>query len=155
MNSNVEILLVEDNSHDIELTLHAFQKNHIANRVHVVRDGAEALEYAFCTGAYADRDRNNIPRLILLDIKLPKIDGIEVLRQLKANPLTRLIPVVVLTASRQESDLMETYEVGVNSYIVKPVDFGQFVEAIRNLGLYWLILNELPSNLKGPKPCNP
>ena len=145
MNTNfVEILLVEDNPNDVELTLHAFKKHHIANRVHVVGDGAEALEYIFGTGAYADRDVNNHPKVILLDLKLPKVDGLEVLRRIKGDARMRAIPVVVLTSSREEGDIVETYKLGVNSYIVKPVDFEQFSEAVRQVGLYWMLLNQPP-----------
>ncbi|MBU4224827.1 MAG: response regulator [Chloroflexi bacterium] len=141
----VEILLVEDNPNDVELTLHALKKNNIANRIEVVRDGAEALEFIFATGAYADRQNVEKPRVILLDLKLPKVDGLEVLRQIKADPRTRTIPVVALTSSREERDIVESYKLGVNSYIVKPVDFEQFTEAVRQLGLYWLLLNQPPA----------
>ncbi len=141
----VEILLVEDNPNDVELTLHALKKNNIANQVHVVRDGAEALEFIFCTGAYASRDINHNPKVILLDLKLPKVDGLEVLRQVKANERTRMIPVVVLTSSREEKDIVESYRLGVNSYIRKPVDFEQFTEAVRTMGMYWLLLNQPPT----------
>ena len=140
----VEILLVEDNPNDVELTLHAFKKNKISNPVHVVRDGAEALEFIFATGAYAGRNVNNTPKVILLDLKLPLVDGLEVLRQVKADPRTRMIPVVVLTSSREERDIVGSYKLGVNSYIVKPVDFEQFTEAVRQLGLYWVLLNQPP-----------
>jgi two-component system response regulator len=141
---SVEILLVEDNPNDVELTLHAFNKHNLANHIEVVRDGAEALEFIFCTGAYAQRRIENGPKVILLDLKLPKVDGREVLRQIKADPRTRAIPVVVLTSSREERDIVESYQMGVNSYIVKPVDFEQFTEAVLNLGMYWLLLNEPP-----------
>jgi two-component system response regulator len=140
----VEILLVEDNPNDVELALHALKKNNIANRIEVVRDGAEALEFIFCTGAYASRSIDHAPKVILLDLKLPKVDGLEVLRQIKSDPRTRAIPVVVLTSSREERDIVESYNLGVNSYIVKPVDFEQFTEAVRTLGLYWLLLNQPP-----------
>lgn len=140
----VEILLVEDNPNDVELTLHALKKNNIANQVHVVRDGEEALEYIFCTGVYADRDINHNPKVILLDLKLPKVDGLEVLRQVKANPRTQMIPVVVLTSSREDRDIVESYKLGVNSYIRKPVDFEQFTDAVRTMGMYWLLLNQPP-----------
>ena len=142
--SAVEILLVEDNPNDVELTLRVLQKNNISNRIHVVRDGAEALEFVFCTSAYADRSIENGPKVILLDLKLPKVDGLDVLRQIKADPRTKAIPVVVLTSSREERDIVESYRLGVNSYIVKPVDFEQFTEAVRQLGLYWLLLNQPP-----------
>lgn len=143
-NNQVEILYVEDNPNDIELTLHAFQKNNIVNQIHVVRDGAEALDYLFGTGAYADRDLNARPKVILLDLKLPKVDGLDVLRRIKTDARTKTLPVVVLTSSREERDIVESYNLGVNSYIIKPVDFEQFTVAISQLGLYWLLLNEPP-----------
>ena len=142
--NDVEILLVEDNPNDVELTLHALKKNNIVNRVEIVRDGAEALDYLFATGMYAGRDISSHPKVILLDLKLPKIDGKEVLRRIKADPRTQTIPVVMLTSSREESDLVESYHLGVNSYIRKPVDFEQFTEAVRTIGMYWLLLNEPP-----------
>lgn len=138
------ILLVEDNPDDEALTLRAIKKNNIGNNVTVVHDGAEALEFLFCTGAYTDRDPNNKPQVILLDLKLPKVDGLEVLRQIRANESTRLLPVVILTSSTEEQDLIKGYGLGANSYVRKPVDFNQFVESVRQLGLYWLILNEAP-----------
>jgi two-component system response regulator len=138
------ILLVEDNPDDEVLTLRAFKMNNMLNRVVVARDGVEALEYLFGTGAYAGRDPSVNPQVILLDLKLPKVDGLEVLRQLRADPRTHLVPVVVLTSSNEERDLVDSYQLGVNSYIRKPVDFVQFVEAVRQLHLYWLILNESP-----------
>ncbi len=141
----VEILLVEDNPNDVELALHALKRNNLANHIHVVRDGAEALDFIFCTGAYAHRNLANSPKVILLDLKLPKVDGLEVLRQVKGDPRTQAIPVVVLTSSREELDIVESYQLGVNSYIVKPVDFEQFTEAVRQLGLYWVLLNQPPS----------
>ena len=142
--NEVEILLVEDNPNDVELTLRALKKHNITNKVHVVKDGAEALEYIFATGAYASRDINYIPKVILLDLKLPKVDGLEVLRQIKSNERTKLIPVVVLTSSKEERDLVESYRLGANSYIAKPVDFESFVKAVSELGLYWLLLNQPP-----------
>ena len=142
----VDVLLVEDNSDDVTLALHAFKKNNFSNRVHVARDGAEALEYIFCTGVYAGRKIEQVPKFILLDLKLPKVDGLEVLKRIKSDPRTKNTPVVMMTSSREESDLVASYALGVNSYIVKPVDFQQFVESARTLGLYWLLLNEAPSS---------
>ena len=136
------ILLVEDNADDEALTLRALKKNNIGNTVVVVRDGAEALDFLFCSGAYADRDPRDKPQVILLDLKLPKVDGLEVLRRIRADPSTRTLPVVILTSSKEEQDVVNSYLIGVNSYVRKPVDFIQFVEAIRQLGLYWLVLNE-------------
>ena len=138
------ILLVEDNADDELLTLRALKKNNIGNNVFVVRDGAEALDFLFCTNVYADRDPHDLPRLILLDFKLPKMDGPEVLRRLRADERTRLLPVVMLTSSNEERDLIEGYKSGANSYLRKPIDFTQFMEYIRELGLYWLKLNEAP-----------
>jgi len=138
------ILLVEDNPDDEALTLRALWKNNIGNRVVVVRDGAEALDFLFCTGAYADRDPREMPHMILLDLKLPKVDGLEVLRRIRADERTHLLAVVILTSSNEEQDLIEGYKNGANSYVRKPVDFTQFVEAVRQLGLYWLVLNEAP-----------
>ena len=138
------ILLVEDNDDDVELTLRALRRNRVANRVDVVRDGAEALEYLFATGSYAGRDVRDTPNLVLLDLKLPKVGGLEVLERLRADPRTRRLPVVILTSSKEESDLARSYDLGANSYIRKPVDFTQFMEAVNQLGLYWLVLNEAP-----------
>ena len=138
------ILLVEDNPDDEALTLRALKKNHIRNEVFIERDGAEALDFLFCTGAYADRDPREMPQMILLDLKLPKVDGLEVLRRIRADERTRLLAVVILTSSNEEQDLLEGYKKGANSYIRKPVDFNQFAEAIHQLGLYWLVLNERP-----------
>ncbi len=140
----VEILLVEDNPTDVELTLRALKKNNLANKVHVVTDGEQALEFIFASGSYKGRDINHKPRVILLDLKLPKVDGLEVLRKIKSDERTKNIPVVVLTSSKEERDRMESYRLGVNSYIAKPVDFSQFTKAVSELGLYWLLLNELP-----------
>lgn len=140
----VEILLVEDDPNDVDLTLYAFRKNNLTNEIQVVRDGAEALDYLFCRGQYSDRKMEDKPRVILLDLKLPKVDGLEVLRQIKSDPVLKVIPVVVLTSSKEEKDLVESYHYGVNSYIHKPVDFDEFVEAVAQLGLYWLLLNEPP-----------
>jgi two-component system response regulator len=145
MTDATEILLVEDNPNDLELALHALKKNNLANRIHVARDGAEALEFLFCTGRYADRRIEEPPKVILLDLKLPLVDGLEVLQRIKADPRTRSIPVVALTSSRQERDLAESYGLGVNSYILKPVDFDQFIDVVRQLGLYWLLLNQPPA----------
>jgi two-component system, response regulator len=144
MSDAFEILIVEDNPLDLEMTLRGLRKANIANRIHVARDGAEALEFLFCEGAYADRRIEDAPRLVLLDLKLPKVDGLEVLARLKGDPRTRGIPVVMLTSSKQQSDLVESYQLGVNSYIVKPVDFENFVRAARELGTYWLLLNQAP-----------
>lgn len=143
---SVEILLVEDNPNDELLALHAFKKHNLANKVYVVRDGAEALEFVFCTGAYAERPFEN-PRVILLDKKLPLVDGMDVLRQIRADPRTRLIPVVMLTSSAEDRDIIESYQLGVNSYIVKPVNFEQFSETARQLGYYWLRINQQPSEV--------
>ena len=138
------ILVVEDNPDDEALTLRALKKNHIGNEVFVVRDGAEALDFLFCTGTYAERDPREVPEMILLDLKLPKVDGLEVLRRIRADERTCLLAVVILTSSNEEQDLLEGYKNGANSYIRKPVDFNQFVEAVRQLSLYWLVLNEAP-----------
>ena len=143
---SVEILMVEDNPNDELLALHAFKKHNLANKVHVVRDGAEALEFIFCTGAYAQRRFEN-PRVILLDKKLPLVDGMEVLRQIRADPRTCLVPVVMLTSSAEDRDVIESYQLGVNSYIVKPVDFEQFTETARQLGYYWLLINKQPTDV--------
>ncbi|MDY7077785.1 MAG: response regulator [Chloroflexota bacterium] len=140
--NSVEILLVEDKPSDVELTIRALRKHNLANHIEIVRDGAEALDFLFCTGAYADRDIADTPKLILLDLKLPKVNGLEVLERLKSEPRTKTIPVVVLTSSREEQDIIESYQLGVNSYIAKPVDFDQFTKAVQQLGLYWLLLNE-------------
>jgi CheY-like chemotaxis protein len=142
LTNGIEILLVEDNPNDVELTLRALKKNNLTNPIQVVRDGEEALEFIFGEGQFNGRDVNHHPKVILLDLKLPKVDGLEVLKRIKADPRTRMIPVVVLTSSREERDIIESYKLGVNSYIRKPVDFEQFTEAVRTLGLYWLLLNE-------------
>jgi two-component system, response regulator len=136
------ILLVEDNPDDEELTLRALKKSNISNPVAVARDGVEALDYVFARGAYAGRDTRDQPQVVLLDLKLPKLDGLEVLRALRAEPRTKRLPVVILTSSAEEQDILAGYDLGANSYIRKPVDFTQFVEAVRQLGLYWLVLNE-------------
>jgi CheY-like chemotaxis protein len=140
----VELLIVEDNPQDLELSLRALRKAHISNRIHVARDGAEALEFVFCEGAHAQRKITDGPRVIMLDLKLPRIDGIEVLRRIKSDPRTKMIPVVMLTSSKEQSDVVESYNLGVNSYIVKPVNFERFAEAVRDLGLYWLLFNQPP-----------
>ena len=147
----VEILLVEDNPNDVELTLHALGRHNVTNRIEVVRDGAEALEFLFCTGAYADREIENSPKLILLDLRLPKVDGLGVLRRIREDPRTRRTPVTVLSSSREEPDIAKAYELGANSYIIKPVDFEQFTEAVRQLGLYWLLLNVPPGKPGGTR----
>jgi two-component system response regulator len=139
-----DILLVEDNPNDAELTLRALKKARVANEIHVVRDGAEAIEFLFGEGAHAGRAGSALPRIVLLDLKLPKADGLEVLRRVKGDPRTKLIPVIVLTSSREESDLVASYHLGANSYIVKPVDSDKFFEAVHQIGLYWLLLNEPP-----------
>lgn len=147
----VEILLVEDNPSDVELTLNAFEKQHLANRVHVVRDGAEALDYLFGTGPYAGRTCWNVPKLILLDLKLPKVGGVEVLRRLRADLRTQMIPVVVLTSSREEKDIEATYRLGINSYIVKPVEFSRLTELIAQICTYWLSVNLQPPQTTQPQ----
>jgi len=144
-----DILLVEDNPDDVELTLRAMRKFNIVNDITVVRDGVEALDYLFCTGPYAGRDQSLMPAIILLDLKLPRIDGLEVLRCIRADSRTKLIPVAILTSSKEESDISNGYQLGANSYVRKPVDFSQFAEAVRNLGLYWLMLNEPPPAKEG------
>ena len=145
MTNGLEILLIEDNPEDVEITLRAFQKHHIANKIHVVRDGEEALECLFSTGRYAEHSLCQNTKLILLDLKLPKVDGLEILQKCKSDPRTRHIPIVVLTSSREEQDLARSYNYGVNSYVVKPVDFPQFTDAVRQLGLYWMLLNQTPA----------
>jgi two-component system response regulator len=141
----VEILLVEDNPDDVELTLLALRRHNLANHVEVVRDGAEALDFVFGVGPFTGRQLRDGPKVILLDLKLPKVDGLEVLRRLKADARTRMLPVIVLTSSQEERDIVESYQIGVNSYIVKPVDFAEFVEAMRQVGLYWLLVNQAPT----------
>jgi CheY-like chemotaxis protein len=140
----VEILIVEDNLDDLDMALRALRKAHLANSIQVARDGVEALEYIYGRQTGDGRQPEHLPRVILLDLKLPKLDGLEVLKRLKANPLTRLIPVVVLTSSREQRDIVESYHLGVNSYIVKPVNFEQFAAAVAELGMYWLLLNQTP-----------
>ena len=139
----LRILFIEDNPNDVELALDALREQKLANRIQVVRDGAEALDFLFRTGVYASR-QNNFPKLVLLDLKLPKISGLEVLAHIRADPRTQALPVVVLTSSREETDIVESYNLHVNSYIVKPVDYEQFTEAVRQIGFYWLLLNQPP-----------
>lgn len=140
--NEVEILLVEDSPYDSEMALRALKENHLTNEVLVVRDGEEALDFLYARGEYKDRDPNAKPKIILLDLKLPKVGGKEVLRTIKSDPDKKMIPVIVLTSSEEEKDIVESYQLGVNSYIVKPVDFDKFVDAVRELGLYWLLLNK-------------
>jgi two-component system response regulator len=140
----MEILLVEDNPADVELTLRALKKHNLANQVKVVNDGAQALDYLFASGAYEGKNSQPPPKVVFLDLKLPKVDGREVLRRMKADAKTRIIPVVVLTSSQEERDIAESYKLGANSYVVKPLDFEKFVEAVAELGLYWVLLNQAP-----------
>jgi CheY-like chemotaxis protein len=140
----VEILLVEDNLQDLELTQRALQKANLANSIHIARDGAEALEFIFCEGAHAARKIEDGPKLVLLDLKLPKFDGLEVLRRIKSDLRTKTIPVVILTSSKEQKDVIESYQLGVNSYIVKPVNFERFAAAVQEVGMYWLLLNQPP-----------
>ena len=144
MTDVVEILLVEDNPSDIKLAMHAFQKNNLANNVKVLRDGAEALEYVFCTDRYVDRKGHGQPKVILLDLKLPLVDGLEVLRRIKSDPETKAIPVVVMTSSTEDRDMVDSYQLGVNGYVQKPLDFEQFISAVRQIGLFWLLVNKVP-----------
>ncbi|MEO5804294.1 MAG: response regulator [Verrucomicrobiota bacterium] len=144
MNTAIEILLVEDNPDDVELAMFALKKNNFANTVHVARDGEEALEFLFCRGAHSTRCFDRPPKVVLLDLKLPKIDGLEVLRTLKTDPRTKALPVVVMTSSKQQRDMVEGYKLGVNSYIQKPIDFAEFREIIKQLGYYWLVINQPP-----------
>ena len=144
MEEKKTILLVEDNPDDVELTLRALKQYNIRNEIAVVRDGAEALDYLFATGTYSNRDTSVMPAVVILDLKLPKVDGLEVLQRMRADERTKLVPVVILTSSREEQDMINGYKFGANSYVRKPVDFTQFVEAARRLGLYWLVINEPP-----------
>jgi CheY-like chemotaxis protein len=141
---DIEILLVEDNPKDVKLTLHALRIEKLANSILVARDGEEALDFLFCRGQFSDRSFEQKPRLVLLDLKLPKVDGLEVLRAAKGDPRTKALPIVVLTASREEKDLMESYRLGVNAYIQKPVEFDSFRQAVKQLGLFWLVVNQPP-----------
>jgi CheY-like chemotaxis protein len=141
------ILLIEDNPDDIELTIRAFKKNNLKNEITIIKDGEKALDYINCTGEFSSRDKNKQPAIILLDLKLPKVDGIEILKHIKANPKMRIIPVIILTSSLEEKDIENGYSFGANSYIRKPVDFNKFQEAVQHLGLYWLLLNELPKEI--------
>ena len=147
--NQIELLIVEDNEEDLEMTLRALKNAKLANHIHVAYDGVEALDFLFGTGPYAGRDLGAGPQVILLDLKLPRVDGLEVLRRLRADERTRLLPVVILTSSIEEQDRILGYGLGANSYVHKPVDFGEFVEAVRQLGLYWLVLNEAPPQLRG------
>lgn len=142
--NEIEVLLVEDNPHDAEMTLSALKRHHLANRLHHVKDGAEALAFIFATGAYSTRKVECSPKVVLLDLKLPKVDGLEVLKKMKSDERTQMTPVVVLTSSNEERDVFDSYRLGVNSYIVKPVDFEKFAESMRQLGLYWLLVNRSP-----------
>jgi two-component system response regulator len=142
--NHVEILLVEDNMNDVELIIQALHEVNLADNLFHVHDGAEALEFIFATGLYAARNAKNLPKVILLDIKMPKVDGIEVLREIRANPLTKLIPVVIMTSSKEEQDIIRSYELGVNSFVVKPLDFNDFAKAVGELGLYWVLTNQPP-----------
>jgi len=142
----VEILIVEDSPYDLEMTLRGFRQAHLVNHIQVARDGEEALDFLFCRGAFAGRCAEQRPRVILLDLKLPKVDGLEVLAQVKADPSLRTVPVVMMTSSQEQSDLVRSYELGVNSYIVKPVQFDGFVKAVQDIGLYWMLLNQPPTS---------
>jgi two-component system response regulator len=142
--NEIEILLVEDNADDLEMTLRALRKANLANHIHIARDGAEALDFIFCQGVHTGRRMENVPKVVLLDLKLPKVDGMEVLHRMKADPRTKSIPVVMLTSSKEQKDLLESYDAGVNSYIVKPVNFERFAIAVQELGMYWLLLNQQP-----------
>jgi CheY-like chemotaxis protein len=142
----IDILLVEDTSQDLELTLRALRKANLVNRIEVARDGAEAIDIIFCEGAHAGRRIEDAPKVILLDLKLPKVDGLEVLQRVKGDPRTKTIPVVVLTSSKEQKDVVESYQLGVNSYIVKPVNFDRFASAVQDLGMYWMLLNQPPIN---------
>jgi two-component system response regulator len=146
MNSvEADILLVEDSKDDAELAIHALRREHLANNIFVVRDGEEALDFLFCRGPFAERSFEHLPKLVLLDLKLPKVDGIQVLKQIKEDPRTKAIPVVILTSSKEERDLVRSYDLGANSYIQKPVDFEQFRQTVKTVGLYWMVINQRPA----------
>jgi CheY-like chemotaxis protein len=147
---NKVLLLVEDNASDEKLTIRAFKKSNVANEIVVVRDGEEALEYLFGTGRFAGRDVNDLPTVVLLDLKLPRIDGLEVLRRIRADERTKLVPVIILTSSKEDEDRTRGYSLGANAYVRKPVAFSEFTEAIRTLGLFWLVLNQPPPASRGP-----
>lgn len=147
MENAVEILLVEDNPQDAEMAIRALKKNNLANHLIHVKDGEEALDFIFTRGSFSDRKGKSNPKVILLDLKLPKVGGLEILKEVKSNPNTKTIPVVVLTSSKEENDMVESYKLGVNSYIVKPVDFDKFINCIKDLGMYWLVVNQLPNNI--------
>lgn len=147
MENAVDILLVEDNPQDAEMAIRALKKNNLANHLIHVKDGEEALDFIFTRGAFSDRKGKSNPKVILLDLKLPKVGGLEILKEVKSNPNTKTIPVVVLTSSKEENDMVESYKLGVNSYIVKPVDFDKFINCIKDLGMYWLVVNQLPNNI--------
>jgi CheY-like chemotaxis protein len=146
MNSHVDILLVEDSQDDIDLALHALRQGKLANSIFVVRDGEEALEFLFCRGPFSERNIDRPPKLVLLDLKLPKVDGLQVLKAVKGDPRTKTIPIVIMTSSKEERDMVESYNSGVNSYIQKPVDFEQFRNTIKTLGMYWMVVNQPPVN---------
>ena len=150
--NEVDILLVEDNPDDLELTLHALRREHLANNIFAVRDGEEAVEFLFCTGRFQKRDFDHLPRLVLLDLKLPKLNGLEILKRVKQDPRTKALPVVVLTSSKEERDLVASYNLGANSYIQKPVDFDRFREIVKSTGLYWMVINQRP--LSNPAQAN-
>jgi two-component system response regulator len=143
--AEADILLVEDNADDAELAIHALRRENLANHIYIARDGEEALDFLFCRGAFTSRSFDHPPKLVLLDLKLPKVDGIEVLRQVKADPRTRAVPIVVMTSSKEERDLVSSYNLGANSYIQKPVDFEQFRETVKTVGLYWIVINQRPA----------